>query len=279
MLDTVTIVFKEELPILKVQAESINLYGQEMGIQTIFVVVNDNDNLVDQIDPGWWGSLKDRVRIIPRSYFGCTFVENGWVSQQALKILTSALSTNQFSMILDAKTIIVKKATIDLVLPGGKPIGGTLQIPEVFYPSAKIVGELFGVTLTHNGGSGGVPFIFNNSTIRNMLIEIKSRTGQEFSDWFQEQGMVTEYLLYVGYNLYLHGEMNKFYSLTHPYSVANLCHSQTAIIDNKLLEMQEPIRLTISAHRRAWAVMNEKQRSAYKQILISRGLTTARELV
>jgi hypothetical protein len=279
MLDTVTVVFKEELPILKVQAESINLYAQEIGIQTIFVIVNDDDNVVDQINLDWWGSFRDRVRIIPRSYFGCTFVENGWVSQQALKILASALSTNQFSMILDAKTIIVKKAVIDLILPGGNPIGGTHPIPEVFYPSARIIGELFGVTLTRNGGSSGVPFIFNNNIIRDMLVEIKSRTGQEFSDWFQEQGMVTEYLLYVGYNLYLHRSMDKFYSLTYPYTVANLCHNQTGIIEEKLIEMLEPDKLTISVHRRAWAVMNEKQRSTYKQILVSRGLTTAQELV
>jgi hypothetical protein len=279
MIDIITVVFEEELPILKVQAESINLYAQEIGIQTIFVIVNDDDNVVDQINLDWWGSFRDRVRIIPRSYFGCTFVENGWVSQQALKILASALSTNQFSMILDAKTIIVKKAVIDLILPGGKPIGGTHPIPEVFYPSARIIGELFGVTLTRNGGSSGVPFIFNNNIIRDMLVEIKSRTGQEFSDWFQEQGMVTEYLLYVGYNLYLHGLMDKFYSLTYPYTVANLCHNQTGIIEEKLIEMLEPDKLTISVHRRAWAVMNEKQRSTYKQILVSRGLTTAQELV
>jgi hypothetical protein len=120
--------------------------------------------------------------------------------------------------------------------------------------------------------------MFKNDIIRDMLVEIKSRTGKEFSDWFQEQGMVTEYLLYVGYNLYLYGSMDKFYSLTYPYGVANLCHSQTGIITEKLMEMQEPHRLTISVHRRAWAVMTQEQREAYKTILINRNITTAQDI-
>lgn len=278
MIDIVTIVFRDELPILRVQAESINLYCQDIGIQNIFVIVNDDITVAEDVDPNWWGDFKDRVRIIQRGHFKCSFVENGWVSQQVLKVLGSSLSTNQFSMILDAKTILIKKATLDLILPGGKPAGGTHPVPEVFYPSAKIVGDLFGVTITNNGGSSGVPFIFNNSVIRDMLVEIKTRTGKEFSDWFQEQGMVTEYLLYVGYNLYRFGTMDQFYSLTHPYTVSNLCRNQTGIIPNKLIEMQRPTNLTISVHRYAWKVMSLEQQNTYKNMLISHGITTAGDL-
>jgi hypothetical protein len=278
MIDIVTVVFREELPILRVQAESIELYCQAIDIHTIFVVVNDTADLIKDIDVSWWGSLSNCVRIVHRDQFGCLFVENGWVSQQVLKVLGSSLSENQFSMILDAKTIIVKSATLELLLPGGKPIGGGHPIPEVFYPSTSIVEKLFNVKLTHNGGSSGVPFMFHNNTIRNMLIEIKSRTGQEFADWFQEQGMVTEYLLYVGYNLYLHGTMDQFYSLTYPYTVANLCRTQTGIIEEKLIEMQQKDKLTVSVHRYAWAVMSAKQRLQYKNLLVNRGIETAKYL-
>lgn len=279
MIDTVTVVFQDELPILRVQAQSIDLYAQDIGIQKIFVVVNDHDSVADQIDPAWWGSLRDRVCVVPRSSFQCGFVDDGWVSQQALKVLASALSHNQFSMILDAKTILVRPVTVDLVLPDGKPTGGTYPIPEVFKTSAQIVGDLFGVVLTSNGGSSGVPFFFHNQTIRNMLTEIKARTAQEFSDWFQQQGMVTEYLLYVGYNLYLHGSMDKFYSMTHPYGVSNLCRNQTNIIDIKLVEMTRANNLTISVHRYAWAVMSPEQKESYKKILISKNITTAQDLL
>lgn len=278
MIDTVTIAFKDELTVLKVQAESVDLYCQDIGIKTIFVVVNDDDSVADQIDPAWWGSLSSCVKIIPRSFFKCNFVENGWVSQQVLKVLASELSTNQYSMILDAKTIFVKPATFDLLLPGGKIAGGTYPIQEVFSTSARIVGELFGVTVDRNGGLSGVPFLFKNSDIRSMIAEIESLTKQKFPKWFQDQGMVTEYILYVGYCKYLYGDLSNVYSETTPYQVANLCHSQTGIIPNKLSDMAEPCRLTVSVHRRAWAAMTTEQQNTYKQLLISRGIKTAKDL-
>ena len=278
MIDIVTVVFKDELPILKVQAESVDLYCKELGIRTIFVIVNDDDSVAKSIDPVWWGNLSSCVKIIPRSFFKYNFVENGWVSQQVLKVLASALSTNQFSMILDAKTIFVNPATLDLLLTGGKIAGGLYKIQEVFSTSARIVGELFNVVVDRNGGLSGVPFIFNNNDIRGMIAEIESRTNDSFPNWFQDQGMVTEYILYVGYCIYRYGNLDKIYSLTVPYQVVNLCHSQTGIISNKLLEMAGPSSLTVSVHRRAWVVMTTKQQHIYKQLLVDRGIKTAKDL-
>ena len=278
MIDIVTVVFKDELPILKVQAESVDLYCKELGIKTIFVIVNDEDSVANQIDSAWWGSLSNCVKIIPRSFFKYNFVENGWVSQQVLKVLASALSTNQFSMILDAKTIFVKTTTLDLLLPDGKMAGGLYKIQEVFSTSARIVGELFNVVVDRNGGLSGVPFIFNTNDIHGMIAEIESRTNDSFPNWFQDQGMVTEYILYVGYCIYRYGNLDKIYSLTVPYQVVNLCHSQTGIISNKLLEMSEPGSLTVSVHRRAWTVMTTEQQHIYKQLLVDRGIKTAEDL-
>ena len=278
MLDIVTVVFRDELPILRVQAESIDLYCQDIGIQTIFVIVNDDDSIVDQIDPSWWGSLKNRVRVVHRDYFNCSFVENGWVSQQVLKVLGSTLSTNQYSMILDAKTIIIKQVTIDLLFPNGKQAGGSYPIQEVFLTSARIVGELFNVTVDRNGGSSGVPFIFKNKLICNMIVEIENRTKESFPKWFQDQGMVTEYILYVGYCKYLYGTLDDMYSQSYPYQVVNLCHSQTGIVPNKLNDMAQSNTLTVSVHRRAWTAMTEEQQDTYRKLLTSRNIKTAGDL-
>ena len=183
MIDTLTVVFKPELPILKVQAESISKNCQHIGIKNIFVVVNDDPQVVDLIDKTWWGPLQNCVRVLHRSALADWYVDDGWLSQQALKVLGAAYSENEFIMILDAKTIIVKPVTLDLVLPEGKPTGGNMPIPEVFDTSAKIVGHLFDVKLTKNGGSSGVPFFFHGQTIRKMIDEIHSRTGEKFSDF------------------------------------------------------------------------------------------------
>jgi hypothetical protein len=278
MIDIVTIVFENELPILRVQAQSLQIYCQLIGIKNIFVVINDEPQVADQIDINWWGRLQDLVRILHRDQLADYFVEDGWVSQQALKILASACSDNDYTMILDAKTIPVKPVTLDLLLPGGKPAGGTHPVPEVFAPSARLVGELFGVEIKYNGGSSGVPFLFHVETIKQMLLEIKSRTGQDFARWFQTQGMVTEYLLYVGYNLLLHGSQDKVYSMSHPYEVANLCRNQIHMIDQRLDAMHKKNNLTVSVHRFAWERMSAEQRLRYKDLLVSRGLDTAKDI-
>jgi hypothetical protein len=64
--------------------------------------------VADQIDPAWWGSFKDCVRIIQRDTFSTKFVDDGWISQQVLKILGSAVSFNEWAMVLDAKTLFVQ---------------------------------------------------------------------------------------------------------------------------------------------------------------------------
>ena len=122
MIDIVTVVFREELPILQVQAESVDLYCQDIGIQTIYVVVNDDISVVQEIDLAWWGSLSKYVKIIHRDYFNCKFVADGWVSQQVLKLLCSTLSQNEYTMILDAKTILIKSLELNCLFDKDKKI-------------------------------------------------------------------------------------------------------------------------------------------------------------
>jgi hypothetical protein len=54
MIDIATVVFRDELPILKLQAQSIERYCQHIGIRNIYVIVNDDDDTIHQIDAGWW---------------------------------------------------------------------------------------------------------------------------------------------------------------------------------------------------------------------------------
>jgi hypothetical protein len=86
-IDLVTVVFEPELPVLRAQAQSINLYCRDLGIKNIYVIVNDHESVAKQIDPAWWGDMQHRVVIMPRRTFSTNFADNGWVSQQVLKLL------------------------------------------------------------------------------------------------------------------------------------------------------------------------------------------------
>lgn len=60
--------------------------------------------------------------------------------------------------------------------------------------------------------------------------------------------------------------------------MVNLCHSQIGIIPSKLADMSQSKTLTVSVHRRAWAVMTQEQQDTYKTLLISRNIKTAGNL-
>jgi hypothetical protein len=268
MIDICTVVFDAELDVLKLQARSIELYCQDIGLKNIFVMVNDSS----RVDPAWYGAFADCVKIVPRSTFDCEWSDNGWVSQQVLKILGSAMSNNAWCMIVDAKTLFVRPVELDQVLVDGRAATGSLSIYPVFEPSRNITNRLFDIDLPAQLGPGGVPFFVEPSLTRDMIQEVESRTGQVFGNYFQQQGRLTEFILYSGYVWYRDQSFDERYhtqSCIHP---ANLCHSETGIFDSKFSTMCEPQTLTVSIHRNAWTQLTEQQQQKYHNLLSQRGI-------
>jgi hypothetical protein len=271
-IDLVTVVFEPELPVLRAQAQSINLYCRDLGINTIYVIVNDHNSVVKQIDTAWWGDMQHRVVILPRRAFSTDFVEDGWISQQVLKVLGAATSFNTWSMVLDAKTLFVKPLRFDDLMDSqGRAQTGALGIQPVFESSSTRVGQLFGVDVTRQLGPGGVPFLFNTRLVRAMIVDIEHRTGESFPTWFQAQGEVTEFILYSGYLESMH-MMDLLYNTQRSKLYAcNLCHSEVESFDRKFQEMQNS--LTTSIHRNAWSRLSQEQQQQYHAFLVQRGIT------
>ena len=271
-IDLVTVVFEPELPVLRAQAQSINLYCRDLGIKNIYVIVNDHDQVADQIDPAWWGDLQHRVTIIPRRVFSTDFVDNGWVSQQVLKLLGAAISFNTWSMALDAKTLFVKPLRFDDLMDNqGRAQTGSQGIQPVFEASRSRVSRLFDIDVTTQLGPAGVPFMFNTRWVRAMMVDIEQRTGQSFPAWFQQQGSVTEFILYSGYLESAHVTDLLYNTNRCMLSPCNLCHSEVAAFDRKLREMQDS--LTVSIHRNAWTALLPEQQQQYQSFLLQRGIT------
>ena len=278
MIDIVTVVFQEELEILRVQAQSIDLFCSTELVQDIIVVVNDTAGVATAVDPAWWGQFRDRVRIIPREKFGQVWSDNGWVSQQALKLLGSAQARSKWAQVLDAKTLLVKPVTQQLWDSAGRIHAGTLDIYPVFYPSRDIVNQLFDIHLEHQIGPGGVPFFFVTDAVRSMLNMIETQTAQSFAPWFQDQGRLTEFMLYSGYVAATGDRYSQYYSKDNAITPVNICHSEMGIFDIKLQQMIENNPVSVSIHRRAWAQATSEQRRQYREFLISRGISTAADI-
>ena len=277
MIDIVTVVFEQEISILRAQAQSIALNCQRIGIRNIYVVLNDTETIAAQIDPAWWGPLASSVLIIPRSAFSTPFVADGWVSQQVLKLLTASISYNTYSMILDAKTLFVRELDPATVVDAtGRILTGRCPIYPVFEPSKKIVEQLFEIELTEQLGPGGVPFIVHNDTVRMMIAEVTMRTKTSFPIWFQQQGMVTEFILYSGFVQFLCGNLNVLYDTHNSLGgVINVSHDETDAWPIKINQMRKGETLTVSVHRGAWAKLDAEQRQQYRDLLTQRGIEAA----
>ena len=281
MIDIATVVMREELPMLRLQAESIARHAHGIGVRNIYVVVNDDDAVVREIHAAWWGHMQGQVLVIPRTAFSAPWVEDGWVSQQVWKILTAAMSYNLFTMVLDAKTILTK--TIDpawLFTPEGKlRSGADFPIYDVFQASREIIEQVFEINMQHQAGPGGVPFFFHNDTVRFMIADVTFRTMTSFPKWFQDQGRVTEFMLYSGYVQKRYGGLESIYAARAPeMDPINLCHSDTRTFEEFITDAEQRDSVSIGIHRRRWAVMSESERQRYRLFLIDRGITSAWDL-
>ena len=276
MIDICTVVFRDEIPILHVQANSLALNATEIGVRNIYVVVNDEETVVSEISPDWWGPLADKVLIVPRSAFSAPWVTDGWLSQQMFKILTASISYNVWTMIMDAKTILVQPLTLDQIFDSqGRAQTGSLPIYPVFADSQRIVEQLFDIKIDQQIGPGGVPFLFHNDTVRLMISDVFLLTKTNFPAWFQAQGRVTEFVLYSGYVSHKLGNIHKMYSQDRNIYPVNLCHSEVMSFDRKIKEMQDPNVTTVSIHRRAWSQLTPEQQHQFRSLLIDRGIMAA----
>lgn len=275
MIDIVTVVFQEELSVLKIQAQSIDLYCQDIGIKNIYVLVNDNDSMVNDIDIAWWGSLQGLVRIIPRSVFSTRYINNGWITQQVLKLLGSSMSYNKWSLVLDAKTIISSHWPLDKMFnsQGALTCGWGPRIP-VFAPAYKIANDLFGCDNQEILLPSGVPFFFCNTEVRQMIAEVEYRTKQDFPLWFQQQGMLTEFVLYATWIKYRYGDQPLLYAEPDvPWlKTMNICHNLVNRYEQLMSQVTNDT-LTVGVHRRAWEQLSFIQQQQFKQLLTSRGIT------
>jgi len=175
-------------------------------------------------------------------------------------------------MIVDAKTLFVRPVELNQVLVDGRAATGSLSIYPVFEPSQRITNQLFDIELPAQLGPGGVPFFVEPSLTREMIAEVEQRTGQDFTDYFQQRGMLTEFILYSGYVWYRDQSFDRRYhpqSNIHP---CNICHSETGIFDSKFNTMCQPETLTVSIHRNAWSKLSKEQQQQYYRLLAERGI-------
>ena len=166
MIDICTVVFEQELPILKIQAQSIHNHCRNIGIRNIYVVLNDYETLAEKIDPAWWGDLASSVLVVPRTTFSSTWVENGWVNlegeviwmfqKQAAKNAITNLTgvkgvTNGITLKSESKDT-VEKEDITRALDRNWSINGHDIKVEVNQNNVKLTGKVHSIYQMEEAG-------------------------------------------------------------------------------------------------------------------------------
>jgi len=277
MIDLITVVFQPEIPYLEIQARSIENNFAEDQIRTIYVVVNDQDSVVDQIDRTWYGKFADRVVVYPYSIFGYVNQVGGWDNQQLCKILAAARSQCEWSLVLDAKTYFIKPCKPELLIDSTNRACTNLLKPQPVFESAKLcVENLYGVELDHIIGPGGVPFLFHTETVRSMMSETEQITGKTFIDFFQSNvcypNLITEFYLYSAYVKRRYGKFDHLYVEKQRWTCINVADWQVDQFDLLLQDMQRFLTLTVSVAGKAWRLLDSNQQQAYLAVLRKKNL-------
>ena len=217
-LDFITVVYREEIGLLRIQAQSFNQYLSHTDVGEIVIVINDEQHIKELIDPNWWGQLSDRVKVIHHSALGLVINPHiqGWYTQQICKLLATKRCESAWSMVFDAKTWLVRALdTREIFDHVGRPVVGHCPISTYWKDSKIYLEQMYGITMNTMLGPGGVPFMLHTETTNALVDSIDN-----FPEWFQslvpgpgnDKMFITEFMLYSAYVFNKYGVNNRLYS-------------------------------------------------------------------
>ena len=259
VIDIVVVAYRNDIFLLKAQARSIELYIDHNRVANIYVCVNDDDEYCNMVNTNWWGKLKDRVHVIPRSRFGVANNLTGWESQQLYKLCLANQAKSTWSMCLDSKTWFINQLDWNLLFNDeGKANFSSFPTIPVFAPAQEFVEKYFNIRSPLVIGPGGVPFMFHTETVKDMFDEIP-----DFFNFFcthsKYPDLVTEFMLYSGYVVKKYGDHNSLYSQHQYYSFCNIADWQIPEFETAWNLTENENLLTISIQERAYPHLNDEQ--------------------
>ncbi len=275
MLDLLTVVYAPELELLRTQARSMSLRFQD--INRIWVMVNDDDSLADQISLGWWAQHSHKVKVVRRSELGYVPAPgiSGWESQQVMKLLGCAMSDADWCMVLDSKTWFVRDYAADDFFTGDRARCRIYPTPEVFARGQRYVESILGTPGSSYISPGGVPNFIKPSNARGLINVIEMETKQKFKVWFEshchlDQEGVTEFACH---SAYVHGlGYDRFYTGEQTFTVSNLADWQVPAFDQWYEELMGPTTWTASVQGKAQWLLSDTQKVLWQSYLQDKGL-------
>ncbi len=227
-LDFVTVVYGQEVLLLKLQARSFRLFVRDRDIGSIVIIINEENptRTIAQIEENVlpeYGQFLSRVKLVRGDQLvKAGITANGWRKQQTMKLLISRRIANACYVVLDAKNHFIAPASVDNFLTPDRRMRtfrarqrGSLM---PFFVNAM---EYFGLDpeqYLDRAMPATTPYALSTVCVRGMLDEIEERERVTFADFFHApRRHLTEFFLYFAFlearcspieNLYAFGRRN-----------------------------------------------------------------------
>jgi Family of unknown function (DUF6492) len=265
-ISLVTVVFKEDFPLLLLQAKSLQVYMPASMAKEIIVIDNDMPGSV------WrqrlllaYGSLAPKVRIIPASHIAPIRKGiGGWFKQQILKLEVYKFVNSPNYVCLDAKNHLVFPLPQDAFIRNGKlrtrwdnyTVWSDKSHRIAFTAKIKHAGDYFHTQCNPKKfPPPTTPAVLNKAQVHSMLWYM-SRRGNIAEEFCRID--TTEFILYYSW-LISKGKLINMYEFTAPFCPV----IWDSVADWRLKQMiaqAKPSEPFFSVHRRAWNSLSEKKK-------------------
>lgn len=298
MLSIVTVVFRDEIALLRLQAVSLARFFRAADVTEILVLVNDVEEsatveAVRQILPAY-GPLADRVRIMrpdtlfaegtpPRGPFArarsaLTWLPKrldhplcrgwrgnpGWRIQQALKLAAARVATGSHLLVLDAKNhFLAPVAAADFVAPDGRARWRLITVPQAQRAWVTASFRRFGLApppADRPLPPSVTPFCVARPVLTEALLAIEARVGPVEAFFATNPGKETEFMLVLAFVFARHGALEPVFAegLAPPATVFHAASS--ARIGAVLGEAERGAAKIFAVHRLRAGSMSEEER-------------------
>lgn len=267
-IDIVTCVYEQELGMLALQAQSLAKFLDEKIVNKIYVIVNDmNGDLVrlkilQRIKPLYL-HLAGRVEVIDASkLIDLKPNDNGWVTQQVLKLKIATLSTTDIYLLLDAKNHLTKKLSeSDLFAADGKPKVFWQAIGAAWNHRRCYLSNFFDLPspdLSEKTLPVITPYLMHRQIVLDMVAFVEEKTEKNISALFREHPHdVSEFLLYFFY-LKKNHDISSLYSSGAPFGTV-IWHSSLELIADRVSQALNGDSLFFAVHSKALKILSEEE--------------------
>jgi hypothetical protein len=278
----VTVVFKTDYSLARLQARSLARYLSADFADEIYVIANQGLNGCDEWQQPMlrdYGPLVDKVRFLDAGHVATVPANiTGWQSQQILKLMVARFVSSDRYVVLDAKNHLLFPLSSEFFENGEK-----IRLPCIDYENHEMRQHLdnslryFGVCdhdIVRTFFPTTTPFVFPTRIVKDLLVHVTRRERLSFAAAFDSLG-TTEFLLFGGFLRAQSGGIPHFYDMSGPH--CPVIWPETAIhgyaaVKRVTARVEDKGLPFFTVHRYALPLLDDESKEAVAALWVRRQL-------